>query len=141
MIGLFFCLIVVLLVKMYVRYKQKKKLSLSEQILADLYALKKENKVQSIYGKEFYLRLSEIIKKYFFYCHEYDVLAKTDAELIDYLYTQHINERTIEEIKDILHGSEIIKFANSEAAQDRIVSDYDRIVFIFEKNISNKVHF
>ena len=138
-ITVLLCLFIVIgIFIIYLHYKKRKTLSIQEQLLADLYQLKIDHKVQVSFGKEFYVSLSEVIKKYFFYCFNYDVLGKTDSELIHYLYNTHTNQEIIEEIKQIVHGSEIIKFANAQAAQEKIVCDYNSIVSLVKQTIFNK---
>jgi hypothetical protein len=136
--GLLCLLIFICAIIIYVRYKKRKKLSPSEQLLADLQQLQIDHKVQIACGKEFYMSLSDIIKRYFFYCFHYDVLGKTDSELINYLRQVHVDQQLIEDIKDIVQGSEIIKFANAQAAQEKIACDYNNIVSLVKQAIFNK---
>jgi len=138
-IGLFLCLVCLLLVRWYIVLQRRKKLSPKEQLLADLEALKSENKVSVALGKEFYSSLSDIIKRYFFYCYGYDVLTKTDAELLHYLQQEQVDEAVVQEMKDILRGSEIIKFANAQAAQERILADYERVLGMVRKTVEQMV--
>ncbi len=125
-------------VRMYIRYKKRKKLSAWEQALTDLYTLKAEQKVSVVYGKEFYMVASEIIKKYLFARFEYDVLGKTDAEMVSYLQDVQANESIVNDIKAIVQGAEIIKFANAHVAQDHINNDYNRITAIITRTIPKK---
>lgn len=124
------CVLCFVAVWLYLRHKKRKKMSPAEQIVADLCTLKTEYKVQVACGKEFYVSLSDIIKRYFFYCHGYDVLGKTDAELIEYLINTRIDQKIVDDIQYILHGSEVIKFANAQAVQERIVADYDKVCLL-----------
>ena len=59
-------LVVASVVRKYVQYRKRKKLSLWDQALADLNQLKQEHKVDVLYGKEFYVTVSALLKKYFY---------------------------------------------------------------------------
>ena len=130
--------IVVLLIKKYLEYRKRKKLPLWDQALLELTQLKKEHKVDVKHGKEFYLTISALLKRYFHDRFEYDVLGKTDAETIEYLEKNYCDEWIVAETKALLHGSVIIKFANAQAAQDQIEDDYIRAVAIIQRTIPEK---
>lgn len=130
--------LLIYVVIMYVRYKKRKKLSAWEQALADLRALKVEQKVRAEHAKEFYVIVSEVIKRYLAARFEYDVVGKTDAEVVSYLQEIHADQVIIDDIKAIVHGAEVIKFANAQAAQEQINTDYDRITSIITRTIPVK---
>jgi hypothetical protein len=131
-------IIVVFLVRKYVQYCKRKKLPLWDQALLDVSNLKKEHKVDVVHGKEFYVSVCAILKNYFGNRFGYDIAGKTDAEVIDYLQKKHPDEQTVEDMKMVLQGSEIIKFANAQAAQEQIEQDYVRAVAIITKTIPEK---
>lgn len=136
--GLILLLIVIFAVRKYLQYRKRKKLPLWDQALLDLNKLKKENKVDVVHGKEFYLTVSALLKKYLHDRFAYDVVGKTDEEVILYLQGQHADEHIIEEMKSLLQGSQIIKFANAQAAQEQIERDYVRSVAIITRTIPEK---
>jgi len=136
--GAIALIIVVLLVRKYLHYRKRKKLSLWDQALLDLSHLKKEHKVDVAHGKEFYVSVCAILKNYFCNRFGYDITGKTDAEVIDYLQQKHGDEQTVEDMKMVLQGSEIIKFANAQAAQEQIEQDYVRAIAIITKTIPEK---
>lgn len=131
-------IIVALLARKYLAYRKRKKLPLWDQALLELTQLKKEHKVNAAYGKEFYLTVSALFKRYFHERFGYDVLGKTDAEVIEYLEKHHGDQHIVAELKALLHGSEIIKFANAQAVQEQIEHDYLRAVMIIERTIPEK---
>jgi hypothetical protein len=128
-------LVVVLLIKKYVQYRKRKKLPLWDQALLDLRCLQKEHKVNVVHGKEFYLTVAALLKKYFHDRFGYDVLSKTDEEVVAYLQEHYLDAYGVQEIKALLQGSEIIKFANAQVAQEQIEHDYLRAVAIITKTI------
>ena len=138
--GLIVALIVIIiLIRKYLAYRARKKLSVWDQALLDLRALKSGNKVSVEHGKEFYLAVSALLKKYLAERFGYDLLGKTDAEVVRYLQEYHdADAQLIEEINQLLQGSVIIKFANAQAAQGQIEHDYVRAVAIIQRTIPEK---
>jgi hypothetical protein len=126
------------IVRKYVHYRRRKKLPLWDQALADLNQLKQEHKVDVLYGKEFYVTVSVLLKKYFHDRFGYDVMGKTDDEMIEYLQEHYPDKQSIEDIKALLQGSVIIKFANVQAAQEQIDHDYVRSIAIITRTIPEK---
>jgi hypothetical protein len=139
LIGCLFVLcIIAFLVRKYLQYRRRKKLPVWDQALLDLSHLKKEHKVDVLHGKEFYLTVSALLKKYFHDMYGYDLVGKTDAEAVEYLQENYLDEHGVEEIKALLQGSVIIKFANAQAAQEQIDHDYLRAVAIITRTIPEK---
>lgn len=128
----------VLLVKKYLAYRKRRKLPLWDQALLDVTQLKKEHKVNALHGKEFYLSISALLKHYFHERFDYDLVGKTDSEVVDYLQQHHYDEHIVEEVKALLHGSVVIKFANAQAAQEQIENDYLRAIAIIQRTIPEK---
>jgi hypothetical protein len=131
-------LFIVLVVRKYVQHCKRKKLPLWDQALLDLSYLKAEHKVDVLYAKEFYLTVSALLKKYFHDRFGYDLISKTDEEAVLYLQEHYSDSDKFEEIKALLHGSIIIKFANAKAAQEQIEHDYVRTITIIKRTIPEK---
>lgn len=132
------CLIILFLIRRYLLYRKKKKLLSWEQALFDLNQLELNQQVSLDHGKEFYAALSEIVKKYLFARYNYDVLGKTDSELISYLEKNHDGNDLQKEIKDLFQGSGIVKFANAKAVQEQIDRDCQSAIAIIKKTIPQK---
>ena len=132
-------LVVALLVKKYLAYRKRKKLPIWDQALLELIQLKKEHKVNAVHGKEFYVTVSVLLKSYLHERFGYDLIGKTDAEVVECLeQKQDFDSHTLEEVKALLHGSVIIKFANAQAIQEQIEHDYLRAVEIIHRTIPDK---
>ena len=131
-------IITVLLVRKYLRHRKRKKLPVWDQALLELSHLKRDQKVHAAHGKEFYGTVSAVLKKYFHDRFGYDVTGKTDAEMVKYLERNYLDVHGVEEIKTLLQGSVIIKFANAQAAQEQIDHDYLRAVAIITRTIPEK---
>ena len=133
------CLLVIgLLTRIYMLYRKRKKLTAWEQALYDVEQLKKEHKLYSENGKNFYLAISTIIKTYLNRRFNYDLLGKTDAEVVEFLLDHYPNAQIVNEIKELLLGGVFVKFANAHVAQERINKDYDRIISIIKLTIPEK---
>ena len=130
--------IVILLIKKYLAYRKRKKVPLWDQALFELTRLKKEHKIDVVHGKEFYATISAVLKKYFHDRFGYELMGKTDDEAVAYLKNNHKDEHMLEEIKAVLQGGVIIKFANAQAAQEQMEQDYVRIVGIIKRTIPEK---
>lgn len=136
------CLILLCLIafviKKYLSYRKRKKLPLWDQALLALTQLKKEHKIDVVHGKEFYAAVSVILKNYFHDRFGYELRGKTDAEVIDYIEKNHDDAHIAAEMKLLLQGSEIIKFANAQAGQEYMEHDYIRAIAIIQRTIPQK---
>jgi hypothetical protein len=130
--------VVVVLIRKYLVYRKRKKLPVWDQALLELTQLKKDHKVDVVHGKEFYLIVSALLKKYLHDRFSYDLIGKTDTECVEYLQQHHGDTHVVEEIKALLQGSVIIKFANAQAAQEQIEHDYLRAVAIIQRTVPEK---
>jgi len=133
--ALFIVLVVTFLLRAYLCYRKKKQRASWQQALYDVQQLKVNHIVYSEKGKEFYGAVSDILKIYFFKRFDYDVLGKTDTEIIPFLEENNFDSHLVAEIKELLQGGVFIKFANVQAAQERINKDYDRVVSIITLTI------
>lgn len=131
-------LVVACVVRKYLQYRKRKKLPVWDQALLELSHLKRDHKVDVVHGREFYLTVSALIKKYFHDRFGYDVMGKTDDEAVLYLQDNYLDVHGVEEIKALLQGGVIIKFANAQAAQEQIDHDYVRAVAIITRTIPEK---
>ena len=136
--GLILLMVIIFAVKKYLQYRKRKKLPIWDQALLELTHLKRDHKVDVLHGKEFYGTISALLKQYFHDRFGYDLVGKTDDEVVQYLQEHHADEHMIEEIKALLQGSQIIKFANAQAAQEQIEHDYVRAVAIISRTIPEK---
>jgi hypothetical protein len=126
------------LYKAYVAYKKRKKLPAWDAALRDLSNLKNAHKLDAAQGKEFYLATSSIVKTYLCNRFGYDLLSKTDDEVVGYLQEKKADAELTEDVRALLQGSIVIKFAKAQAAQEKINHDYNRAISIVKKTIPQK---
>ena len=114
-----FCIIAIIVIG-YVLYIKNKKiilLSAQEKALQELANLKKEK----VNHKEFYIRLTALLKQFLQDDYHVDLVGATDAEFLKKVIDNYLfSELIIDYIKTILDGVTLIKFANKAAAQEQI---------------------
>lgn len=137
-LGLVALCLVLLLIGKYRAYSKRKKLPLWDQAILELMQLKKEHKVNAEHGKEFYLRVSALLKKYLHDRFGYDVIGKTDSEVIEYLKGNHHDEVLLEDLKVLLQGGVAIKFSHAQAVQEKMDQDYVRAIAIIQRTMPQK---
>lgn len=136
--GILVFLLVVFMCTLYLRYRKRKRLPVWQEALQSLEQLVHDNKVNCDHGKEFYLATSAILKQYLHHRFKYDLLGKTDSELVHYLQQKNADKDLIEKMNTILDGSMFIKFANAQAAQEQIDRDYKISIELVKKTIPSK---
>ncbi|MBD3272964.1 hypothetical protein GF385_01275 [Candidatus Dependentiae bacterium] len=77
--------------------------------------------------KNFYFKLTNIIKTYFYKRYDWHVLDKTDEELIVFLEKSDFNKELLENLKVIFNDSLYIKFAGQETLKTQAEKDLDII--------------
>lgn len=95
--------------------------------------LKKGGLVNGAHGKEFYLALTGILKKYLQDRYGIDLQGKTDDEVVCHLKTEHFDIREQEILQEIFSGMTTIKFANVHGAHEQIQCDWQRSLAFIQK--------
>ena len=117
-IGLCIILIVGISYLLYIKNKKVKKITPQEKALQLLTVLQKAN-LQN--HKEFYIRLTSLLKQYLQKEYRVDLVGTTDAEFLQKIIDKHVfSEMIIDHVKKILDGVTLIKFANESAAQEQM---------------------
>jgi len=88
--------------------------------------------------KLFYFKLTQITKKYLEQRFEWDLMEKTDNEMIECLKTKQCNEKIINSLEEVLQGSLLIKFANAEALREQAQKDLNTVIYIVKKTKPRK---
>lgn len=89
-------------------------------------------------GRKFYFDLTQILKIYIHDRYGYDVMGKTDGELIIYLESVNFPYELLEALRKIFQGSATIKFANAQAACEQMEYDWALALMIIKKTIPSK---
>ncbi len=102
-------------------------------------ALDKLNALSRTYdaqqGKEFYINLIHILKSYLQERFEYDVMSKTDHEMLAHLRAGGFSQDLVDDLQTIIENSVMVKFAQHEVVQERIYSDLHIAKTIVQKTI------
>ncbi|MBU1008313.1 hypothetical protein KKA53_04535 [Candidatus Dependentiae bacterium] len=88
--------------------------------------------------KKFYFTITRIIKKYFEKQFSFDVIDKTDDELIDYLQSKNLDTKQIQKLKIVLNGSLLIKYANAQALREQAQSDLKTVISLVKQTAPSK---
>lgn len=114
----------------YSWYNARKKpaISYTQQTLNGLDALEKSNWSDH---KDFYIRLTMLLKWYLQKRYEKQFIGTTDAECLQILRTDRfIPEWIASRFENLIEGVMFVKFANAQAAQERMQEDFDSVKII-----------
>lgn len=106
--------------------------------LDELEKLKKMLITGKIDPKWYYITLTSILKQYFFSRYGYDVLGKTDAEVLAFLEGKHFREDLLEGMEKMFGGLLVVKFANAKAAKEQMEADLARCIHIVKETVPSE---
>lgn len=107
------------------KIRQKRRiLSPWDRALQGLQDLQKQGFVCVVYSKEFYTALTHILKTYLHERYGFDIVAKTDDEVIVLLEKSSFPAELLQPIRIIFNGSIAIKFAHACAIKTQIEQDF-----------------
>ena len=134
-ISLLFMLLLWFIIRKYCIGKGKQNIPTWVVTLRKLEELKKQNIATVASGKMFYLATTAILKQYLEQRYGFDLQGKTDTEVINYLKRENAPSELVQDIESIFAGSEMIKFANMQAAQEQINNDFERSIALIKRTI------
>ncbi len=118
------------------RAKQRTVLTPWQHALEQLTALHKETYATKQQAKECYFAMTSILKTYLHARYQYDVLGKTDEELVSYLQKQsNVMPELPDTIQEICAGCLLIKFANQEALAEQITTHLNQSIELVKQTI------
>lgn len=121
------------------RVPKKNKKVAWEVALEDLAAIESDLATKGMLGKTFYFRLTWMFKRYLSTMYKFDVYGKTDEELVLYLEGSGLATDLVDDLKAILEGSTVVKFANEQALKERMQRDLIASKEFIEKTIPKQV--
>lgn len=138
-IAVIVCAAALFIAYMIKRYRNRAiVLSIDEQAKQELQLLQKNGLVNAQKGKEFYLRLTEIIKNYLHGRYGIESHGKTDQELLEVVKTLGFDEQILNDLQSIFSGMTVIKFANMHGAQAQLEQDWQRSLSFVQKTAPRK---
>jgi len=124
---------VLLLIRRYLKKKCTK--MVWEKALFDLSNLEKLIVKNKISSKNFYLLLTEIIKKYLYNRFGYDLFGCTDQEVILFLEDKNFDKDLLENIADMFESMQVVKFAAQSVVKELMERDLARSIDLVKKTI------
>lgn len=113
--------------------RRKKTLSPTQWAARELAKLSIDSYTTKDDIKKFYYEITLILKEYLFRRFGWLTLNKTDDELVTYLETQHFNTELLEGLKQMLEGSQVVKFANQDVLKTQARKDYTFAIDLIKK--------
>jgi len=117
------------------RRSAKKIQSCWEIALERLHKLQQADRITPDHCKEFYFTLTLILKNYLHERYHFDLVGKTDEEVIAYLATTNFSPELTAMLESIFNGCVIVKFANMQAIQTTIERDFATAVTLVKRTI------
>ncbi len=132
-----FILSVYFLIK-YLKLRKEVKLSAWDWAFLELDKLNiKKCKTKNDF-KSFYFNLTKIIKVYFFKRYSWNILEKTDKELIVFLDKEKFYSNLLQDLKVVFDNAVFIKFAGEDTLKTQAEKDLILIVNFVKKTIPNE---
>jgi hypothetical protein len=117
---------------LYVRKKKKKKLASWVQALMSLEQLKPDDFVGFERYKEYYVRLTSILKEYFCARYSLNLFDKTDLECIKILRPYLHSSTELGKLEVIMSGAVWAKFAPEDVIQQKMARDLEDSIAIIK---------
>jgi len=151
-------LIVILVILAYIFFRKRKgkdifsifkepELPPDEKAIKELQELEKSNLIKEGKLKEYYIILSNIIRKYFEGRYFFPSLEKTTMETLENLEKYEVQREVIEKTRRLLEDSDFVKFAKYRPSEQEIMEDFNlakdiieqtRLVFEAQKEENSK---
>lgn len=130
MLGLILLLISILIGYWLYTWMRQKKYTAGEIAIMKLEQLKNKSYATPDDAKQAYAVITSVLKQYFTQRYGWPVSAATDEELAVYVQSSPLSDELTQQIKTILSGAVLIKFANQAALEPQVKADIDRALHI-----------
>jgi len=122
----------------------KRKEMTKRDIRAEISALSVEEGVTKEEAKQFYFKLTSLLKYYFSEQSEVPLIDKTDREVVRALEKQGLFSAHFEVIHAIFTGGERIKYAGEAALYEQLLRDKNNAIIIIKQtgqsDLSHNIH-
>lgn len=116
----------------FILHRKKPKLSAWEIARQQLSLINLERCSNKQDFKKVYFDITTILKSYIQERYQWDIIDKTDDEMIAYLTKNEFNPELLEAIKKLLYGSSLVKYADEVALKTQVDVDL-KLAFDFIK--------
>ncbi len=106
-----------------------------EVALMKLEQLKKNHYATQDEAKQAYGVITAVLKEYLSKRYGWSVTSATDDELAQYVQSSSLSDELTQQIKTVLSGAVMIKFANQAALAPQVLADVDRAMHIVQVTI------
>ena len=136
-ILLLFLLLFSLLIWYFLKKRKKKKIIKDpwDHALQKMNALNLKNFADTKIHKKFYSQVTTILKEYYSRRYGLFLQSKTDEEVVEIIYSSEFPHSLYESLRGIFQGAQYIKFANQDAAVERIKNDLKISMELIKKTI------
>ncbi len=118
------------------KIKKKKIITLSPEEQA-MNLLDRLLDIDSIEGKEFYFRLSAILRNYIQGRYSINAPEMTTEEFLPRVDELGIDRELQQQLKDLFHATDPVKFAGAHAVQTRMQNDLNFVISFVKKTTGN----
>jgi len=100
-----------------------------------LHELQQKQHMGIIDSSQYYGAVTSIIKNYLYERYQYPILSSTDTEIVLVLKEYQAPVVVQETIQHLVEGIVTIKFAQEQAAQERMEKDFERCILLIKQTI------
>ncbi len=86
-------------------------------------------------SKMFYEYVIMVLKQYLHARFGFDIMGKTDQEVLDYLANNGASTELVESLRNIMLGSALVRFANQQAVQQHMEHDFALAVTVVKNTV------
>ncbi|TET06904.1 hypothetical protein E3J79_00515 [Candidatus Dependentiae bacterium] len=104
-----------------------------DNALCKLTALSIEEPLSKEKNKQFYFKLTEILKNYLHERYNFALRGKTDQELLLFLVESDFPADLLSYVRAIFEGCLQIKYADEQALREQLMRDLDSAIFIIKQ--------
>lgn len=135
-IGLISASFLIFFIWLFVKKRRAKKMVITawDEALRLLNAIN-IHELEKNHGKEFYFTVTKILKEYFHARYGFDVLGKTDAEVLQYLMHHDFSHELLPLLQHIFSGAVEVKFAHAYALKEQLERDLNSSIYIVKSSI------
>lgn len=98
------------------------------------------NQLSAQDSEPFYVLLSSTLKTYLYERFSFELLGKTDQEVIEFLEKSFLDSTVCADIEKILKGGLYAKFANAQVIQEQMKQDKQRALEIITATMPQEKH-
>lgn len=116
-------------------FRKTQQLTAWEKAESALHELQQKQQRGVTTSSQYYIAVTTIIKNYLHERYHYPVVSTTDTEIISVLKEYEAPAVVQETVEHLVEGIITIKFAQEQAAQERMEKDFERCILLIKQTI------